>query len=562
MALSAAGDQLVCADDAGKVRVWKRAKGTWNVLREFPLGDAPYCVAFSRHGELAAYLNANTLDVWDIPAGTKLRSLPTESDWLLRNAVFDLASRKLVASYLDTRAARVGWRLWNFDTGERLHDENLPTLGGTYPNSIDWIQPDNQLAIGFDEALLTYDMSDFRRTDVSGIDATIAVAFSRNDPYLAALNLRGWITVWNRATKRQIASLRHTPPVISRNSLSFSADGRRLASSLESSIQIWDLREADEKTVIAGHQGGIPCAAFHPTEQLLATGGKDDLLRFWNPMTGQLTGAVNLGEEVQTLTFSADGRLLAVGCTGRDGALQLRLIDVESRKVIYESDPKLGKVYSLTWAETPSEKFLAGSGERGIALWRVHLAPAVRLEKVYSADGEWCQATALDRKARLMVSVYDQRHLKARDVIGGRDIPLHAPEMLQGWHGLTFLPDGRSILYVAKTGIAEVWDVEADRRVDSLGKPGTFGAPHIALSSDGKWLAALTQPDTVSVWHRPTGEHVFSLRPETGSVWSLAWDPTAQHLAVGQSDGGLAVWHLPRIQKKLAGSGLQWEDDR
>jgi WD40 repeat protein len=127
---------------------------------------------------------------------------------------------------------------------------------------------------------------------------------------------------------------------------------------------------------------------------------------------------------------------------------------------------------------------------------------------------------------------------------------------------LTYLPDGRSILYVANTGVVEVWDVAKNRRVATIGEPDTFAAPHIALSFDGNWLAALTQQGTVSIWHRPTAQHLFSLRPETGSVWSLAWDPSGQHLAVGQSDGGLAVWHLPRIQQKLAESGLEWQGDK
>ena len=119
----------------------------------------------------------------------------------------------------------------------------------------------------------------------------------------------------------------------------------------------------------------------------------------------------------------------------------------------------------------------------------------------------------------------------------------------------------RSIIYVSNKGVAEVWNVKKDRPVDSLGEPGTFVVPQVALSPNGTWFAALTQLDTVSIWHRPTGKHVFTLRPTTAAVWSLAWDPSSEHLAVGQADGALAVWHLPRIQEKLAESGLQWQDE-
>jgi WD40 repeat protein len=132
--------------------------------------------------------------------------------------------------------------------------------------------------------------------------------------------------------------------------------------------------------------------------------------------------------------------------------------------------------------------------------------------------------------------------------------------MLQGWHGVAFLPDGESIVYITKSGVAEVWNVKQDRHVDAVGMPGTFSAPQLALSPDGKWLAAVVQQSMVSVWRMPTKEHVFSVRPDAGTIWSLAWDPSSRQLAVGQSDGGLAVWHLPKIQEKLGESGLRWQD--
>jgi WD40 repeat protein len=133
--------------------------------------------------------------------------------------------------------------------------------------------------------------------------------------------------------------------------------------------------------------------------------------------------------------------------------------------------------------------------------------------------------------------------------------------MFSGWHGVAFLPDGQSIIYVSKSGVAEIWNVADDRHVGSLGEPRTFNAEHLAVSPNGKWLAALTQQDAFSIWHLPSRKHVFSMRPEAASIWSLAWDGSSEHLAVGQSDGGLAVWSLPKIQDKLAKYGLQWQED-
>jgi WD40 repeat protein len=160
-----------------------------------------------------------------------------------------------------------------------------------------------------------------------------------------------------------------------------------------------------------------------------------------------------------------------------------------------------------------------------------------------------------------MVWAEEDSHLQAWDIQASHQLPLHAPRMLQGWHGLAFLPDGQSIIYVSESGIAEIWDVKKDRRVKSIGAAGTFIAPHVALSPDGKWFAALTQHDMVSVWRLTSGKHLFSLPLEADSVWSLAWDASGNRLAVGQSNGAIAVVHLQRIQRKLADADLQWQED-
>jgi WD40 repeat protein len=43
-----------------------------------------------------------------------------------------------------------------------------------------------------------------------------------------------------------------------------------------------------------------------------------------------------------------------------------------------------------------------------------------------------------------------------------------------------------------------------------------------------------------------------------GSIWSLAWSPNRELLAVGSSDGGLFIWNLPKINRELSRIGLGW----
>jgi eukaryotic-like serine/threonine-protein kinase len=437
----------------------------------------------------------------------------------------------------------------------------MPSLGGTYRNAIALTQAGDRLAIGFDLGLVVVGMTDYQQTNLSVVDSTMAIAFSPTNPYLAAANIRGSITVWNSTTNRQIARLHLPTPSPSLIGLAFSADGGRLVAANATSIQVWDLSKADEATVMTGHNGAIPCAAFHPSGQLLATGGKDKEVRFWNSFTGQHIASIGLGEPVQTLAFSSDGRLLAAGCMGRVNVPHFWLIDVESRKVVYDAEPAMGEVLSLAWSDGVDGRYLAGCGLHGVALWKLADVAPPRIETILELERSRCLALAFNQNTGILVWAEDEIHLKAWDWPADQEAALNAPNMHQGWHGLALLPDGQSIIYVTDRGIAEVWNVKQNRRVDSLGEAGTFVAPHVALSPNGKWFAALTQLDTVSIWHMPTKKHVFTLRPATAAVWSLAWDHSSQHLAVGQADGALTVWHLPKIQSKVAESGLPWRTD-
>jgi len=559
------GQYLAAADSKGSIRIWRRTSRDWEVVREFNLDESPDVVVFSQNGEWAAFIRGSRIEIWDTTNAQKLQTLPVRPQWSFHNGAFAKSGSHLVAAFVNDEADTVGWAVWELNSRKRVRDSEMPSLGGTYRKAIDVSDRDGRMAIGFDEALLVYELTDFQPTRLVSFDSTIAVAFSPTEPDLAAANIRGWITIWNPATNRQLARLQLPQRTAGEICLAFSEDGKRLFASNSDRIQVWDLKRADEKTVLAGHSGAIPCVAFHPDGQLLATGGKDDEVRFWNPATGRTLGSRNVGEALQTLAFSPDGRLLAVGCMGKTGAPHLRLIDVDSqeKEVIYESALDMGEVLSLAWSEAPDAAYLAASGEYGIEVFKESAGAPPRLESVLKLDRRGFSpalATVISRTKGILVWAEENR-LQAWDLMTGRSAPLHAPDMNQGWNGLALLPDGESIIYVSKAGVAEVWNVRNDHRVATIGEPGTFNAPQIALSPDGKWFAALTQLDTVSVWHRPTGRHLFSLRPEAGAVWSLAWDPTSQHLAVGQSDGSLAIWHLPRIQENLEELSLSWRDN-
>ena len=45
---------------------------------------------------------------------------------------------------------------------------------------------------------------------------------------------------------------------------------------------------------------------------------------------------------------------------------------------------------------------------------------------------------------------------------------------------------------------------------------------------------------------------------EQAVIYCFAWSPNREHLAVGYSDGGLAIWDLVQMKAQLDEIGLGW----
>jgi WD40 repeat protein len=125
---------------------------------------------------------------------------------------------------------------------------------------------------------------------------------------------------------------------------------------------------------------------------------------------------------------------------------------------------------------------------------------------------------------------------------------------------LSWLPDSKHVALVNwGQGVVEVRDVDTGGVTTAFGKKEFLAGDtvHTALSHDGVWLAA-GGSKAVSVWDMNKRELVVVLPEERGTVWSLAWSPDRESLAVGSSDGGLVIWNLPRMKTELSRIGLGW----
>jgi len=252
------------------------------------------------------------------------------------------------------------------------------------------------------------------------------------------------------------------------------------------------------------------------------------------------------------------GRLLATGQFGpASHPVQVWDLANPQSKPIDLPDDELGG-WAAGVAFSPDGKVFAACGE-GLTVWRMQqrekaAADRSRLsfERVAHLPGRRSLYLRISANSKLLAWVDRDCSVCLWDLANEREIPFVGPPLLEGWHSLAFWPDSDHLTFGTAKRMFETWDARTARRVSSLGqvKEGTG----VAASADGRWL---TNADP-TLWSSKTGSRGLALPPESTLIWSLAWSPDGERLAVGLADGGLVIWNVPKIQTELTRIGLAW----
>ena len=155
--------------------------------------------------------------------------------------------------------------------------------------------------------------------------AVVSLSFSLDGRFLASFGL-DYVTVWDTTTGTQVATWRGHGLV---NNVAFSHDNRLLSIITDDSqVVVWNRTDDSSCVLPSPLTSGIYAVAFGLHGKHLAAAGFDRIACLWDLETSSVAAEFPLPASSFALSFSPDGRLLAVGSS------DIRLFDVASEELL------------------------------------------------------------------------------------------------------------------------------------------------------------------------------------------------------------------------------------
>lgn len=432
-----------------------------------------------------------------------------------------------------------------------LPEDAIARLGKGGINVIRFSPDGTHLVVGTDIGVWLYDVEHGKEKarHIGQIGQTQALAFLQDRNLLATCGIRnGNIQLWNLDTDSKLNSIKlnHTGMV----TLAF-YDSTLISLDREGQIYHWNVDTGD-KISESGKVAKYDAATFSADGKLIAIGADDYKIHILDATSGKLKriliGHATLFRkqdiEINALAFSPDGKILASGCEDKT----IRLWDTQNYNLLATLKGHKGWITALAFS-MDGKTLASGDTSRAIRVWDIETK-----KMKASLTGHKNTINALtftpessSRFSGSLVSGSDDGTIRFWDPATEEELITLTTGHVEAVKSVAFSENGTTLATAYHNGSVEVWSLTSLQEITTFTNGHSDATWTTALSPDAKYFASQGSinggdEENIRVWEITTGRE-FPVPSQPDGPKITAFSPVKNIIAASDRKG-IRIWQI------------------
>jgi WD40 repeat protein len=285
--------------------------------------------------------------------------------------------------------------------------------------------------------------------------------------------------------------------------------------------------------ILKKHSAPVKALSYSSDGEVLATGGEDKTIYFWNLKSGEVTGTIKNFFNIKALQFTPDNLILAASGT------DIKLMDMQG-KLIRTFSGYTTDIWSIDY-NAGEHRVIAGSYAKSVKIWDYDNASVLFtltghekscLPVDLSAGGDMAVSGSLDKSVRLW-------DLKKGEQI--KKLEIHSENIF----AVDFHPSGKYILSASADKTIRLWNLEKGSvvRTYSGHNAGIFD---VRFSPDGNCFLSCSADKTIILWETATGKILNIFTGHGAYVNEVRFSADGRSFASASDDQTVRIWNLEK----------------